>query len=92
MFCDNQQRARPKCGFCNEEVAKADEMVVERKPIHKNCFKCGACGEECKVGMSLAVQINEYGWFFFCGKHKLLSPGERVEAIQARGFQKKSKK
>uniref|UniRef100_A0A914C2Z5 LIM zinc-binding domain-containing protein n=1 Tax=Acrobeloides nanus TaxID=290746 RepID=A0A914C2Z5_9BILA len=92
MFGDTQQRARPKCGFCGEEVEKKDEMVIERKPIHKNCFKCGACGDECKIGHSLSVVVGKYGWFFFCGKHKLLSPGEREEALQKRGFQPKAKK
>uniref|UniRef100_A0A914Q7M9 LIM zinc-binding domain-containing protein n=1 Tax=Panagrolaimus davidi TaxID=227884 RepID=A0A914Q7M9_9BILA len=89
MFGDTQQREK-KCGFCNEEVSKADEMIVERKPVHKNCFKCGVCGKECKVGQSLAQQIPEFGCFFFCFDHRLLSPGEKVEGIKAKGYQKKA--
>uniref|UniRef100_A0A915DXJ6 LIM zinc-binding domain-containing protein n=1 Tax=Ditylenchus dipsaci TaxID=166011 RepID=A0A915DXJ6_9BILA len=68
-----------KCAICKSDVMRGEDMVVERKTIHKNCFKCGYCGCTLQLGRcAIDHSLSRYGLIYFCGEHMLLGPGERL--------------
>ncbi|KAH7722186.1 LIM domain-containing protein [Aphelenchoides avenae] len=80
----NEQKYTLKCFICKQELSLEDKMTVEKKTIHKECFKCGICGTDLNIGECardpiLARQGNQ---LYFCNEHRILPFEEKVGQIK----------
>ncbi|KAH7726490.1 LIM domain-containing protein [Aphelenchoides avenae] len=83
MFADNQQRSGEKCALCRKECSTADRTVVEKKTVHKDCFKCGYCGAALQLGSSAQDHsLVRFGipWYY-CPDHMHLPPDEKKKKL-----------
>ncbi|KAH7708099.1 hypothetical protein AAVH_24652 [Aphelenchoides avenae] len=53
------------CFVCKGQVPRADQIVVDKETLHKNCFKCGCCGAELKHGNAAQLKT-AVGPRWFC--------------------------
>lgn len=86
-YSDLGARRNEVCIVCCENTAVGDHLVVERKYVHKECFKCGACGQELERGLArMDDELARIGYAFvwFCPQHANLPPIEKATLLHQR--------
>ena len=77
----------PKCERCEKEVKANEKLVMDRKTIHKSCFKCGICDKALQHGSSgLDERLKLYGPIWLCKEHLVMAPKAKEEAIVKKGY------
>ncbi|KAH7696278.1 LIM domain-containing protein [Aphelenchoides avenae] len=61
----------------------AEKFIVEKHPVHKECFKCGVCDVQlapgsCSFDDSL---YRHFGPMWFCHQHMMLGAGEKYDLL-----------
>jgi hypothetical protein len=71
-------------------LLKCKSLYFTPVPVHKQCFKCGLCGNPIQVG-SCAMELTSYGPFWYCSSCALRPPGEKeAKLAQTKTRKKKS--
>ncbi|KAH7715795.1 LIM domain-containing protein [Aphelenchoides avenae] len=73
-----------KCCLCQEVIpVMAEKYVVEKHPVHKECFKCGICDTPLQPGnCSFDDRLyRNYGPMWFCRTHMMLGAGEKYKLL-----------
>ncbi|KAI1732446.1 LIM domain-containing protein [Ditylenchus destructor] len=80
-----------KCAMCKGDIPRGEDMMVERKTIHKTCFKCGYCDCALRLGCCATDHslVGRYGLMWFCQDHMLLPPGEKAAKLDQKGVKAK---
>ncbi|KAH7723268.1 LIM domain-containing protein [Aphelenchoides avenae] len=82
-YADIKSRKGDKCAICGKETTVTDNMVVEKKTIHKECFKCGVCQVKLVIGhCARDHSLARFGPIWFCDNHSLMPPGEKAQYVE----------
>ncbi|TMS35548.1 hypothetical protein L596_002928 [Steinernema carpocapsae] len=79
----NGRRKQP-CAICSDEVYLAEQLLVEKKIIHKRCFRCAYCEQPLRLGnygTDRAI-TDAYGIRFYCSQHGMMSFREKVARLE----------
>ncbi|CAK5076125.1 unnamed protein product [Meloidogyne enterolobii] len=83
----------PKCERCEQEIKTGEKLVMDRKTIHKGCFKCAICDKILEHGSSgLDNGLAKYGPIWLCRPHLLLDPTTKEQMVAQKGFKQRGAK
>ncbi|KAK0395835.1 hypothetical protein QR680_001457 [Steinernema hermaphroditum] len=84
LYSSVNARRRQPCAICTDEVYLAEQLLVEKKIIHKRCFRCFYCEQPLRLGnYGTDRAITEaYGIRFYCSQHLMLSFRDKVAKVE----------
>uniref|UniRef100_A0A1I8ALX6 LIM zinc-binding domain-containing protein n=2 Tax=Steinernema glaseri TaxID=37863 RepID=A0A1I8ALX6_9BILA len=84
LYSSINSRRRNPCALCSNEVYLAEQLLVEKKVVHKRCFRCCYCEQPLRLGNHGTDRaITEaYGIRFFCSQHMAMSYRDKVARIE----------
>jgi len=73
--------AVPKCTACKKKVYGIEQVIVDGKKMHKDCFRCAECSTKLQVGTFSTLNDK-----YFCRPHYLARlRAERKKSMQISG-------
>uniref|UniRef100_A0A1I7SW34 F-actin monooxygenase n=1 Tax=Bursaphelenchus xylophilus TaxID=6326 RepID=A0A1I7SW34_BURXY len=78
------QRRMRLCSLCQAEVYLAEQLLVDRVSVHKQCFRCAYCERALTVRNAVIDKSfqNEYGPRWYCAQHQALNPSDKLARLK----------
>lgn len=80
VYNNVSQRRMRLCSVCQGEVYLAEQLLVDRVSVHKQCFRCAYCDRALTVKNACLDKTfqREYGPRWYCAQHQMLASSDKL--------------